>query len=70
MVADETEEEKEKRGGREKGCESYSGEQTHTFNAVHLCTLSNPTPPQKKEGLRIKIPFVRLPLFGYTKENK
>lgn len=49
-VADETEEEKEKRGGRERGCESCSGEQTHTFNAVHLCTLSkNPTPPHPKK---------------------
>lgn len=26
--------------GGERGCESRSGEQTHTFNSVHLCTLS------------------------------
>ncbi len=58
-VADETEEEKEKRGGRERGCESCSGEQTHTFNAVHLCTLSkSPTPPHpKKEGFTSQNPL-------------
>ncbi len=35
--------------------------------APYQKTLPHPT--QKKKDLRLKIPFVHLPLFGYTKEK-